>query len=175
MPDTSRAVAPAQVSVHEPAPRQSTLHWPEHAITQRAPPLQLTFELAPTRTLQLVLLQMTLLLAEPSCVHCPPGPQVTLQDAAQVVLQVAPEPHTKLPLALEVHAQDAPLAQAQSLAPPAPHGHDGPGHVEAGAPQPTEAEDSARLAATMSTRMMDGMDKTPSVFRVPHTALARVF
>lgn len=143
-----RAAAPAHVSEHDPAPRQSTLHGPVQAITHCAPPLQLTFELAPTRTLQLVLLHVTLLLAAPSCVHRPPGPHVTLHDAAQEVEQTAPEPHTKLPLVATLHAHDDPVEHEQSFAPPPPaaHGHEGPGHADTGAPQPTDVSERATLA-----------------------------
>jgi hypothetical protein len=154
---TARAAAPEHASEHEPAPRQSTLHGPVHAITHCAPPLQLTLELAPTRTLQLVLLQVMLLLAAPSCVQRPPGPHVTLHEDAQAVVQVAPEPQTKFPLALTLHEHEPLVAHAQSLAPPPPEpqGHEGPGHEETGAPQSTEANDSARVTLKSSARTSD--------------------
>lgn len=157
MPVTARAAAPEHESEHEPAPRQSTLHGPVHAITHCAPPLQLTLELRPTRTLQLVLLQVTLLLSAPSCVQRPPGPHVTLHDDAHAVVQVAPEPQTKLPLALTLHEHEPLVAHAQSLAPPppAPHGQDGPGHAETGAPQSSVTNESATVTLNNSVRTRD--------------------
>jgi hypothetical protein len=78
---TERGAAVPQTSVQEPAPRQSTLQVPVQVIVHRAPPLQLTLELGPTRTLHVVLLHVTLLLLAPSWLQLPPGPQVTLHES----------------------------------------------------------------------------------------------
>jgi hypothetical protein len=146
--------------MHDRAPRQSTLHGPVQVTTHCAPPLQLTLELAPTRTVHEVLLHVMLLLAPPSCVQLPPGPQLTLHEAVQVVLQVDCALQTKFPLPAALHAQVFPPAQTQSFVdpPPPPQAQLGPGHAATGAPQPAVAP-SAPSAPSERERTATRVDR----------------
>lgn len=85
MPLTTRDAAPAHSSVHDAAPRQSTLQLPVHATTHSAFIPHVTLLLAPTVTLHVESgAQLTFELAIVRAVQWLPIGHSTLHDSSQV-------------------------------------------------------------------------------------------
>jgi len=119
-------------------------------MVQDEPSVQLTFELAPTLTVQVapfrqltlelslattshtVSSHSTLLLRPISRLHSAAFMQLKLHDDVHVASQLAPELQLRLSLPVESSTQDAPASQTQAA--PA-QGQPSPGHITVGEPE----------------------------------------
>jgi hypothetical protein len=92
---------------------QSTLHGPVHSMTQLAPSMQRTFELAPTRKSQLAPVQVRFVLGPTSNAHVESTAQSMLHELSHEPSQYAPVPHVQLALPVESNRQEPRTSHAQ--------------------------------------------------------------